>query len=85
MGVVRHKLDLDGGPRRDDCRRGDVAAVSSQRVGIFRSAVKDLDEVVPEEDNGLSFPRRQGESQMVADGWGGGGGVKKGGRDESER
>lgn len=48
MGVVRHELDLQGGPRREDGRRGDVAAVSTQDVGPFRGPVADLDEVVPE-------------------------------------
>lgn len=49
VGVVRHESDLDGGSRGDDRRRGDVAAVSAQDVGVFQGAVADLDEVIPED------------------------------------
>lgn len=32
VGIVRHKLDVDGRPRRYDGRRGDVAAVLPEQV-----------------------------------------------------
>lgn len=32
VGIVRHKLDVDGRPRRYDGCRGDVAAVLPQQV-----------------------------------------------------
>lgn len=32
VGVVRHKLDVDGRPRRYDGRGGDVAAVLPKQV-----------------------------------------------------
>lgn len=50
MGVVRDESDLEGGAGGDDRRRRDVAAVSAQDVGRFRSPVADLDEVIPDEE-----------------------------------
>lgn len=47
MGVVGHELDVERGPRRDDWRRSDVAAVLPQQVGRVGIPVVDLDVVVP--------------------------------------
>lgn len=49
MGVVRDEPDLEGRAGRDDWRWGDVAAVSTQDVGVVRSPITDLDEVIPDE------------------------------------
>lgn len=50
MGIVRHKLDVDGRPRRYDGRGGDVAAVLPEQVSRIRVPVVDLDVIVPTED-----------------------------------
>ena len=47
MGVVRHKLDVEGGSGRYDWCRSDVAAVLPQQVSCLRVPVVDLDVVVP--------------------------------------
>lgn len=49
VGVVRDESDLEGGAGRDDGRWGDVAAVSTQDVGVVQSPITDLDEVIPDE------------------------------------
>lgn len=75
VGVVRHESDLEGGSRRDDRRRGDVAAVSTQDIGVFQGAIADLDEVIPEDNDNNNrgvipnasnaFPRWPEESDHV--------------------
>lgn len=50
VGIVRHKLDVDGRPRRYDGRRGNVAAVLPEQVSRIRVPIVDLDVIVPTED-----------------------------------
>lgn len=50
MGIVRHKLNVDGRPGRYDGRGGDVAAVLPQQVSRLGVSVVDLDVIVSTED-----------------------------------
>lgn len=50
MSVIWDESDLDWGSRRDDGRRGDVAAVSTQNVSGFWGPIADLYEVIPEQN-----------------------------------
>lgn len=50
VGIVRHKLDVDGRPRRYDGRGGDVAAVLPQQVSRLWVPIVDLNVIVSTED-----------------------------------